>query len=423
MIVGVRGEASVGQGPSLSGRRLLHDVSSMDLFRGELKRHEALTECDRHCFSLILFDVGGEGHVAASNRLTTALAGRLRSTDKLGWMDDDRMGALLPYCAPNTALALARDVWDAGRGSLPPAVAIHSYPCKSLAHGHGNRAAYQSGCCAGMHGCDAAGGPPTEQGGVARSPRRRQSPCDSCRASAEDAARLAMLESQIPCPLPLWKRAVDILGSVMGLVLLSPVFLAAAVLVKSVSKGPVFFRQERVGHRGRTFRLWKFRTYEHNVDTTHHERYVKNLINAARDSQGGPQSSMRKLDKAPGIIPFGNVLRKTCIDEIPQLINVFLGEMSLVGPRPSIRYEVQQYADWHKGRLHAIPGMTGLWQVSGKNRLTFNEMVRLDIRYARGKSLWLDMRILLKTPVAIAMQIVDSLRERTFCPSEETLAA
>jgi lipopolysaccharide/colanic/teichoic acid biosynthesis glycosyltransferase len=179
-----------------------------------------------------------------------------------------------------------------------------------------------------------------------------------------------------------------------------------------VSKGPVFFRQERVGYRSRVFHLWKFRTYEVDADTAQHRDYLSSLINASQQQADTPQPPMTKLDHVPGIIPFGKLLRKSCIDELPQLINVLLGQMSLVGPRPPIAYEVQQYADWHRGRLDAVPGMTGLWQVSGKNRLTFNEMVSLDIQYSRRKSFYLDTRILLKTPIAIASQIIDALAKR-----------
>ena len=118
---------------------------------------------------------------------------------------------------------------------------------------------------------------------------------------------------------------------------------------------------------------------------------------------------MLKLDdKNSQIIPFGKFLRKTCLDELPQLINVLRGEMSLVGPRPPIPYEAVEYSMWHNGRFDAVPGMTGLWQVNGKNRLTFKEMIRLDIRYARQLSLWLDLKILLKTPFAIITQIKDA---------------
>jgi len=210
-------------------------------------------------------------------------------------------------------------------------------------------------------------------------------------------------------PMPIWKRGMDILGSVLGLLVLSPLFLLVGLFVKMVSKGPVFFKQERVGYGDNIFRMWKFRTYEVDCDTDQHRHYMSGLIDAAQRGEDASKSPMTKLDKAPGIIPFGNFLRKTCIDELPQLINVLLGEMSLVGPRPPIIYEAEQYADWHKQRLDAVPGMTGLWQVSGKNRLTFDEMVRLDIRYSKMKSFWLDVMVLLKTPLAIVSQITDSL--------------
>jgi len=209
--------------------------------------------------------------------------------------------------------------------------------------------------------------------------------------------------------MPTWKRMMDILGSTLGLLMLSPLFLIAGLVIKAVSKGPVFFKQERVGYQGRIFRLWKFRTYEVDADTSQHQQYMSSLIGAAQQGNDTSDSPMTKLDNAPGIIPFGNVIRKTCIDELPQLINVFLGEMSLIGPRPPVIYEAEQYADWHKQRLDAVPGMTGLWQVSGKNRLTFDEMVRLDIRYSKMKSFWLDVMVLLKTPLAIVSQITDSL--------------
>ena len=120
---------------------------------------------------------------------------------------------------------------------------------------------------------------------------------------------------------------------------------------------------------------------------------------------------MTKLDDTLEIIPFGRVMRLTCLDELPQLINVLRGEMSLVGPRPPIPYEVKEYVQWHNGRIDAVPGMTGLWQVCGKNHLTFNEMVRLDIEYCRRRSLWLDMKILLRTPLTVVSQIKDGLQE------------
>lgn len=235
--------------------------------------------------------------------------------------------------------------------------------------------------------------------------------------SSTNKAAPPPLETLWQHPVPTWKRAMDIFGSVLGLVLLSPVFLVASLLIKNVSKGPVFFRQERVGYMGKTFRLWKFRTYEHNADTSRHEKYVSNLISMSHQGKNEQAQPMKKLDNAPDLIPFANLIRKTCVDELPQLINVLFGEMSLVGPRPALAYEVKQYAHWHRKRLYAVPGMTGLWQVSGKNRLTFNEMVSLDIEYAKNKTFWFDVIILLKTPLAIGSQLVDTLHKKRFSPA------
>jgi lipopolysaccharide/colanic/teichoic acid biosynthesis glycosyltransferase len=211
-------------------------------------------------------------------------------------------------------------------------------------------------------------------------------------------------------PVPVWKRGMDILGAAVGLLLLSPLFFVVALYIKLVSPGPVFFRQQRVSYSGRTFTFWKFRTMHCNADTNCHRDYWRTLIHG--DPEKGCEIPMAKQDQNPQIIPYGNILRKSCIDELPQLVNVLFGDMSLVGPRPPIPYEVEEYQTWNTCRFDARPGMTGLWQVSGKNRLTFKEMVRLDIRYSRSFSLWLDLKILFLTPWAIVTQILDGLRSK-----------
>jgi len=161
---------------------------------------------------------------------------------------------------------------------------------------------------------------------------------------------------------------------------------------------------------GKNFNMWKFRTMKVNADATAHQQYLAELISSAANNDKNSARPMTKLDSNgnnPQIIPFGKILRQTGLDELPQLINVLRGEMTLVGPRPPIQYEVEEYLPWHKERINIFPGMTGLWQVSGKNRLTFNEMVCLDIQYWKEKSLWLDTKILLMTPAAIFSQIKD----------------
>jgi lipopolysaccharide/colanic/teichoic acid biosynthesis glycosyltransferase len=202
--------------------------------------------------------------------------------------------------------------------------------------------------------------------------------------------------------VPVWKRTLDIFGSFLGLILFSPLFLVIAILIKVVSPGPAFFKQTRIGYGAKEFNFWKFRTMKVNADTTCHQKHLCELINEEDEDDAKSAKPMQKLDKDdPNIILFGHFLRNWCLDELPQLINVLCGDMSLVGPRPPIPYEVEEYLIWHKGRFDGLPGMTGLWQVSGKNRLSFKEMIRLDIKYERQMSLLTDLKILFLTPLAI----------------------
>ncbi|MEJ2099613.1 MAG: sugar transferase [Desulfobacterales bacterium] len=212
--------------------------------------------------------------------------------------------------------------------------------------------------------------------------------------------------------MPLWKRILDIFGSLAGLIILSPVFLFIASLIKIVSPGPVLFKQTRIGYGCKEFKFWKFRTMKVNTDSSCHQKYLSELINEDTDEDQEVVKPMIKQDRDnPNIISFGHFLRSSCLDELPQLINVLSGDMSLVGPRPAIPYEVEQYLIWHKGRFDSLPGMTGLWQVSGKNRLTFKEMIRLDIQYERQMSLLTDLKILLMTPFAIMKEYLYSRQD------------
>ncbi|MBW2202647.1 MAG: sugar transferase [Deltaproteobacteria bacterium] len=202
------------------------------------------------------------------------------------------------------------------------------------------------------------------------------------------------LEPYLGVAIPGWKRAFDMICSSTGLIVLSPLLMLVAIMIKIVSPGPVFFVQERVGYLGKHFGLLKFRTMKANTDTSVHEDYIRELMKTGE--------SMKKLEHDPRIIPCGNLLRKTGLDELPQLINVVRGQMSLVGPRPCLPVEFEGYLQWHKRRFYTAPGITGLWQVSGKNRLTFKEMIRRDITYEQKRSLGLDLKILFKTFPAVA---------------------
>lgn len=198
------------------------------------------------------------------------------------------------------------------------------------------------------------------------------------------------------------KRGLDILCSLTLLILLAPVLAAVALAVKLTSRGPAIFRQVRIGQMMKPFLICKFRTMRVNADHAIHHDYVSWFITASDKSEAGGKNQVFKLTSDPRITPIGHFLRKTSLDELPQLWNVLKGEMSLVGPRPPLWYELQQYKPWHRHRvLEAKPGITGLWQVSGRSRTTFDEMVRLDLRYAKTRSLWADVKILLATPKAV----------------------
>jgi exopolysaccharide biosynthesis polyprenyl glycosylphosphotransferase len=205
------------------------------------------------------------------------------------------------------------------------------------------------------------------------------------------------LHQQLPLAV---KKAIDIAGSAVALLLFSPVFIAMAIAIKLTSKGPIFFRQRRMGLNGKTFLLLKFRSMYTNSDYKKHEDYIRKYIGQQKTAAVEP--GVFKLNNDTRITPVGRLLRKTSLDELPQLINVLKGEMSLVGPRPPIPYECDLYETWHRRRLRSCkPGITGLWQVMGRSRTTFDEMVRLDLKYINEWSLWLDLKILLKTPKAV----------------------
>jgi len=205
-------------------------------------------------------------------------------------------------------------------------------------------------------------------------------------------------------PTAVLKRLMDIAGSLTVMALCLPVLIAIAFAIKLTSKGPILFRQVRMGQYGKKFTFLKFRSMYVGNDHAIHEQYVKQFIAGAQglEQGGSDQRKQYKLTADPRITRVGQLLRKTSLDELPQLLNVLSGEMSLVGPRPPVMYEFKCYDLWHKERLMAVkPGITGLWQVEGRSRVKFDEMVRLDIRYARSWSLWLDIKILLQTPLAV----------------------
>jgi lipopolysaccharide/colanic/teichoic acid biosynthesis glycosyltransferase len=206
--------------------------------------------------------------------------------------------------------------------------------------------------------------------------------------------------------IPFWKRAFDLLL----LVFLAPAILLSIVLIsiyiKLVSRGPVFFRQERIGYLGKSFTMYKFRTLHRAASNVVHQQHLEDFITSNKTKQQlgtGAEES----------IPLGGLLRVTELNDLPQVINVLKGEMSIVGPRPSTPYELARFEPWHNERFRVLPGLTGLWQVCGRNKTTFEEMIKLDIFYVRNESLALDLKILVKTFPALVEQVKDYLKRQS----------
>lgn len=214
------------------------------------------------------------------------------------------------------------------------------------------------------------------------------------------------LDGGLAAAAPAWKRALDVCCVLAMAPVVLPLCGFLALLVKCVSRGPVFFRQERVGYRGRRFTCLKFRTMHVGTSTSTHEDYARKLITS--------ETPMTKLDDADDdrIIPMGPMVRAMGLDELPQLWNVLRGEMSLVGPRPCLPAEYEEYQPAQRRRFNAAPGLTGLWQVSGKNSTTFNRMIELDLEYIRRRSVWLDLSIMLRTFPVVVAAAVGALRRR-----------
>jgi len=347
-------------------------IHSSDAFRAILERERSRSERTGQIFSLVLFGVNsGNGTAAATlARLGNDITRKIRKSDEVGWYDGNRIGTILIGTSAEGAWQFIEIIKKRIEEAEPDLICtVYSYP--------------SPGINSNVHG---------------EASKEHQTP------SEHSVERLDILFAR---PIPIWKRLVDFFGALLLMILLSPLFLLIALFIKIVSPGPVFYRQERIGYLGRPFTFWKFRTMHVNNDGTGHKRYLSHLIEG--------DAPMAKLDdgRDPRIIPFGKFLRYSCLDEFPQLINVFWGDMSLVGPRPCLPYEADMYLRWHTRRFDTVPGMTGLWQVSGKNRLTFKEMIRLDIRYSRKMSPGLDAKILLLTGPAILGMVSEPLSRRT----------
>ncbi len=233
-----------------------------------------------------------------------------------------------------------------------------------------------------------------------RTPAENKCPADL--EASNQGGRWDNIGENVFSGFPFWKRIFDLACVSLTAPIWLPVMMLVALWIKIVSPGPVFYRQKRIGYRGRSFTILKFRSMRVNVATELHERHVAQLIQTNRP--------MTKLDinGDPRLIAGGRLLRALGLDELPQILNVIFGDMSLVGPRPCTPHEYEHYQAWQRGRVSAPPGLTGHWQVSGKNHTTFSEMVRMDLYYAENMSLAFDVRIVFKTVPAVVMQVLDT---------------
>lgn len=366
-----------------------HEIYPVESFRRVMERERARTDRTGVAFSLVVFrvDSAKAGTAPSTLFLTDFIRNRVRLSDEVGWFDGKSLAALLPGTPVEGAWIAADKILKAISDHVPPPPCrVFTYPATGSSRGSGPGK--------------------VEQLEIPLADELETNFGANSTGVQDEETVDGRIESVLSPPVLPWKRMLDILGALAGLILLSPLFLLLSIFIKAVSPGPVFFKQKRVGYMGRTFTLWKFRTMKVDNETTTHRQHVCNLING--------DDPMRKLDekKDPRIIPLGRVLRRSCLDELPQLINVLRGDMSLVGPRPCLPYEAREYHLWQKRRFDTIPGMTGLWQVSGKNRTTFKEMIRLDIAYVMRRSPWLDGKIILKTIPVIFLEIADRLAKR-----------
>jgi lipopolysaccharide/colanic/teichoic acid biosynthesis glycosyltransferase len=369
----------------------LGSIHSSDLFRFILERERARAERTGHIFSLVLFGFNhGKGTDATlMEQLGTVLVNKVRMSDEVGWYEEGKsMGAILPGTTTEGASQFIKIIRkNIGEVEFSLESTIYTYP-NSLNNSDRRKEAGD------------------ENGDRSNHMSSINITAKSSPMIPNNGKSLESIEVLFARPIPLWKRMFDILGVLLFLILLSPLFLLVALFIKIVSPGPVFYRQKRIGYLGRPLTMWKFRTMHVNNNEEIHQQHIANVIKSDKpigklDDQGDNR-----------IIPFGQLLRSSCFDEFPQLLNVLRGDMSLIGPRPLLLYEADKLLQWQTSRYDTLPGMSGLWQVNGKNRTTFKEQIRFDIQYSRKRSPVLDSKILLLTVPTILGMVFDFLTKQ-----------
>lgn len=402
---------------------------SPQAFKIEIQREILRSDRSNQPLTLLLIAVQGASQAVGEGEayalLTPIVVGRMRRTDCLGWHEDQRgrrLGVLLWNTTADRVeviIASLRQEFLSSIASTPGLGAkpvsldyeVLVYPDE---HDYGG-APQDPGAPARR----VTSLPLSNDCAVAAAKRERHTPKALLTPGAPCNSLTALLARQSPSP-PAWKRGMDLVLSAAILLLLSPVMAAIALAIKLTSPGPILFRQVRVGMRGQSFSCLKFRSMRHNYDCSGHREHLRTLITQGGAGAAQAEKPMEKLDKVnPHITRVGRIIRSSHLDELPQLFNVLQGDMSLVGPRPCIPYEAENYQQWCTRRFNALPGITGLWQVAGKNKTTFSEMIRLDLAYIRQCSPLLDLKIILLTIPTILADVRDNWSSRRGEPSND----
>lgn len=378
----------------LPRKRTVQSMLTSEQMNIAIQRESARADRSGGEFALVLFRIRNRDHTSLSTmRLTKTLLSRIRATDDIGWYDEDHVAVLLPDTAAAGAWRFADSVSGlASQRTHRPLCSVYCYPTKWFtdddAPATPSNRQNSNGNDRGGHG---------NGDGDGRYAVRNLIPyfLDGVKAGLEQPpSAVHRLETLLIRPLPWWKRAIDVVGAAAGLLVGSPIMGAAALAIKLSSPGPVIFRQKRAGLGGQPFTIYKFRTMV--VDAEARKTQLRQ-----RNEQDGPAF---KIKDDPRVTRIGKFLRKTSIDELPQLWNVLRGDMTLVGPRPLPVNESEACEGWQRRRLDVTPGLTCIWQVKGRSRVSFAEWVRMDVAYIRRRTFWHDATILAQTIPAVLLR-------------------
>jgi lipopolysaccharide/colanic/teichoic acid biosynthesis glycosyltransferase len=355
--------------PKISVASARLNLHSADEFRVIVERERGRADRTGATLSVVTLAPSDPAAAAASFEcLANILKWRLRSTDEAGRLDDQQIGILLPDTVPAGAWTLADSIMLNFPDHIPsPICTVFAYPSALAGAGHGSFSTNGS-----TNG--------SKNGSANGSHRKRSRP-------------VKPLESLLMRRMPVWKRAIDVIGAIAGLVVLLPLFLVLALAIKLTSRGPVFFKQLRSGRGGKPFVMYKFRSMRADA-----EAQKAFLLDA--NEHDGPAF---KIKDDPRVTTVGRFLRRTSLDELPQLWNVLRGDMSLVGPRPLPCAESAACSAWQRRRLDVTPGLTCIWQVSGRSLISFADWARMDLRYIRSLSLQQDLKLIFWTVPAVIL--------------------